>query len=117
MNREIKFRARWKDTNKVIEDFMEDSFTDALNDDCLVVEQFTGLKDKNGVEIYEGDIYEVAGNIKYQVKFLDGQSNFEWYGGAFGLWLNEETFFPFDEYAVGNGKIIGNIHDNPTLLQ
>lgn len=54
--RKIEFRARWRDTNKPIEDFSEQYIIDACNDDVFIVEQYTGLKDKYGKKIYEGDI-------------------------------------------------------------
>lgn len=56
MQRKIKFRARWKDTGKVIPDFMDQYVCDAINDECFIVEQYIGRKDKNGKEIYEGDM-------------------------------------------------------------
>ncbi len=54
--REIKFRAFWKDTLKLVEDFNTEYTIDACNDDTFIINQFTGLLDKNGKEIYEGDI-------------------------------------------------------------
>ena len=61
--RTLKFRARWRDTGKVVSDFMEEYTIDALNDDTFISEQFTGLLDKNGKEIYE--LMEI--NNKYKV--------------------------------------------------
>lgn len=81
------------------------------------VGQFTGLYDNDGKEIYEGDAYQVAGNKIYVVKFLQGVSNHELYTGMFGLWLSDDVFFNFDEFALENGKVIGNIHDNPELIK
>ena len=57
--REIKFRAWWKDTKEPILDFMEEYSMDVLNDspdNPFIYSQFTGLLDKNGKEIYEGDV-------------------------------------------------------------
>lgn len=53
--RKIKFRAFWRDTLKPVEDFNEEYTISACNDEAFIVNQFTGIKDKNGKEIYEGD--------------------------------------------------------------
>lgn len=54
--REIKFRAFWRDTLKPISDFNQEYLIDACNDEIFIVNQYTGLIDCNGKEIYEGDI-------------------------------------------------------------
>lgn len=69
--------------------------------------QFTGLTDKNGKRIFEGDILDVEG-VAYRCRWDDG--NFE-----FGLVNKEESFSI--AYAPHCIKIIGNIHDNPELLE
>lgn len=73
------------------------------------VGQFTGLLDKNGSEIYEGDILDFNG-LNIEVRFVRG---------VFALLCNGNL----DEELCGDcrtdlfAKIIGNIHDNPELLK
>lgn len=78
-------------------------------------EQFTGLRDKNGKEIYEGDI--VHGTTRY---FIKEQTGIVCFGGMSFNFHNDDGWF----YTVTNHNIeslpeievIGNIHENPELL-
>lgn len=78
--------------------------------------QYIGLDDKNGKEIYEGDI--VAGAVAWQEKRINGVVTFR--DGSFGLlWYRGEIeqFNPFTSMCNVEYEVIGNIHDNPELLK
>ena len=77
----------------------------------VIVMQFTGLHDKNGKEIYEGDIlYEncIGGDDKGQVVFMDGSFDLLSDDGAIGLG---------PQIIYGKYEVIGNIYENPELLE
>lgn len=74
------------------------------------VEQYTGLKDKNGKKIFEGDICKV-GNLIYKVVF-------EYSCWWFKILSNKVYCCPaFNSHCGEHCEIIGNIHDNPELLE
>lgn len=89
---------------------IEESFHDRriVEADEIVIEQYTGLKDKNGTDIYEGDILidDTGEPIEYWVvKFSDGGFVGECAGVAEPL------------FELTNLEVIGNIHENPELVE
>lgn len=118
MNREIKFRAWDKSCDKMRgENGIKDCFSlrsDGVYNDDYILMQFTGLKDKNGKEVYEADIVIHDGEkivVNYGIQSVDA---FE--GAGFNLWS-------FYGQKLGGFRlqseieIIGNIYENPELLK
>lgn len=105
--REIKFRA-WEEESKRMVNDVGDILLTCRREKWPVM-QYTGLKDKNGKEIYEGDIvYCERCDVKSETS-----------------WREEDAMWSFhrpnvhDQYDVDTEciKIIGNIYENPELLK
>lgn len=90
-----------------------------LDDDDTILMQYTGLKDKNGVEIFEGDIvdaYDYYENLgrKYKTTRFTGVITYE--ENSFYL-KDGEGFFNNRWVNAEEIEIIGNIYENPDLLE
>lgn len=131
--REIKFRAWIKKTDEVvyftssqnseIHITSNNSFWSVIDgrsrlggnaDDSAILMQYTGLKDKKGVEIYEGDIVKSKSHNpeNYELRFIEGGFCCVWGEGQMPIDINH--FYP----SIGTDLvIIGNIHENPELFK
>jgi uncharacterized phage protein (TIGR01671 family) len=108
--REIKFRM-WQ---PIIKEMFSHGMIfyagaiDAHNKQEIILMQYTGLKDKNGKEIYEGDILK---NPRYEESYV-----VEYHGDGYVGWGDDRRsgcYLITDEDI----EIIGNIHENPELIK
>lgn len=133
--REIKFRA-WdhiskKYVTKFDEVFINDegiifkrNHNDNLIDEDYILEQFSGLHDKNGIEIYEGDIVSNAEGRYWTVEWCPyGEPKFMLYDQINSFRdieikpdPREGYYFTTDGVKFYDIEIIGNIHENKELL-
>ena len=102
MKREIKFRAFWSDTLKPIDEFNDEYAINACNNDVFIVNQFTGLKDIYGKEIYEGDIVEYQYSCPHVV---------EYHNHGFVLQTKKNPILTVYNWNPKYLKVIGNIYE------
>ena len=124
MNREIKFRAwdgkRMHSQQQLV--FCGKNYLETIGGKALM--QFTGLKDKNGKEIYEGDIVscdqvqgfgKVVGIVHFGIDYRESSG-----------WADPRIYLDTRQFQKHNGSefcifhvqpdVIGNIYENPELL-
>ena len=127
MNREIKFRI-WDIENKEMLKVQEldfeptfyggkiairpDKYNDYFDTEDMILMQYTGLHDKNGKEIYEGDIVKVT--YKNETEIFEVRYDEE--NTCFRMYYKDLKFLDFAIEEVDLYEVIGNIYDNPELL-
>ena len=133
MSREIKFRAwivdRGTGVGKMYFDIKDFHSTGLLlqyfEDRCVTGEdflmQFTGLKNKNGVEMYEADIVEFEGHVGnfYEDRkraTLTGEVFYKTEGSIDYCFRVGDRNYGLNSNDVNDYKIIGNIHEHKNLL-
>lgn len=117
--REIKFRAWDTYQKKFLKNYTVYQYGNVSSNGNriprkeVVLQQYTGIKDKHGKEIYEGDILEYKYYSEMYIKII------KW--GYFGWGLADKLDSRACEVSLGwysdRFEVIGNIYENPELLK
>lgn len=119
--REIKFRAWNKKKKRMIDVSLLDiknrciyswigEHEEGYFEDDFELMQYTGLKDKNGVEIYEGDIIRRNDEYNEKVTWGEGEDSDSW------VTICVDNGNDFLLYPTDDSEVIGNIYENPELM-
>ena len=128
--REIKFRVWNTETNKMIVNVKEmgvfalqsiysiDEFLVIPTNEKYPLMQYTGLKDKNGVDIYEGDICRCWGGAEFN-GYYEYNKIYEvkWQGSGFEMVIDDCGYGWNYSSGFEYIEVIGNIYENPELLK
>lgn len=119
--REIKFRAwdiespymlSWQE---IQDDWLDECYHPGiLAGDHYIPMQFTGLFDREGVEIYEGDVIEDKSGVRGVIEY--GEYEHMYHDGMLGFYLRCGDRI-YDAPTASCGSVIGNIYENPKLLE
>lgn len=82
----------------------------------VILMQFTGLKDNNGKEIYEGDICRFGSGMVAPIIWKDGGLGYESYPGSDYVDFHGFSGHQWLKEILSTLEIIGNIYENPDLL-
>lgn len=105
-NSDLEFRDK--------ENYLITDLSDAINhQERYKVRQYTGLKDKNGVEIYEGDVIKGWRNKIYAVAFVEKRGGYYPFAQGDGCGCCDYEV----EYDPDDCEVIGNIYENPELME
>ena len=133
--RPIKFRAWDKKANRMVfgccnlvlslDGYLQFEYGGHIKDinvnDNYELMQFTGLKDKNGKEIYEGDIIRYMDGKNMEVFYSTKGCYVGWHlrrkpnHGRMGMVIY--GLYDHSKYPNAHEEVIGNVHENPELLE
>lgn len=125
MSRKIKYRV-WDNENKSYDDpysyayyamkqdggldfYCHGDHYDSCDPGIYIVEQYTGGHDKNGTDIYEGDILDTPGG-RCKVVWSDG-------GWGYQFKVHRTDWFDIVKEFHDKSEVIGNIHETPELYE
>lgn len=124
--RELKFRAWGKNIKEYLSQDGVEPYAYTLKDisdgliydiDGFIIEQCTGIKDKNGKEIYDGDVIREKWYDSVVHMGRDRIGEIEYFCDGFVCWFRGSAFVGLGMFPTKNIEVIGNIHENPELLK
>ncbi len=126
-NRKLKFRVWNRKKEEMLKPFhllqymdaserYQQEMCDAYGEDVVLM-QYTGLKDKNGVEIYEGDVVKYVVNPHYEFENGKRTGVVKFEDGRFTPLPGHTHSDDLSDFENDKFEVIGNIYENPNLLK